>query len=420
MLLLFKFVLSLLLISFTKSLPATYTETDTLENDPTIIPTSFWITVELLSVDWKQGCLTQANCGKPRLQMSKALTLSEEKVSVSWPVTSQMFQDGPKTFVSSWNSGTPEEVSLACQVIGVDPQYGFTRICDETHTVKLFKRQIVNEYIKNNEDKVNSQNNEDEVKGKMLVEVRGQCFNASLTVRKHMKRCPWCPKKKEPTFEVTGDQEMDPQPQQLGFLQDQTFHLSIITLLGFIALLTSLAFVCLLLTHIKQKKDHNKLKSNVSQVSTNNSTGPRTMIKLTRPIPSHYHQAYMYMPSTNSGTLPKKTRIKGHYDLTDHTYSVAADLIRSDAEESGYETPWEKKSHVQSPPIPYWQGHPVTGRSTEISSPPHCVNDNGLGRRNYLALVEERGYSSGNSTSTTSANSSINNGPQNDSGLEHY
>lgn len=62
------------------------------------------------------------------------------------------FQDGPKTFVSSWNSGTPEEVSLACQVIGVDPQYGFTRICDETHTVKLFKRQIVNEYMVSKSD----------------------------------------------------------------------------------------------------------------------------------------------------------------------------------------------------------------------------------------------------------------------------
>ncbi|CEF67362.1 Hypothetical protein SRAE_2000202600 [Strongyloides ratti] len=420
MLLLYIYIIPLLFFTITKCLPSTYVEEGNLEDGNVNIPTSFWITIELLSVDWKQGCLTQANCGKPRLQMSKALILSEEKVSVSWPVTSQMFQDGPKTFVSSWNSGTPEEVSLTCQVIGIDPQYGFTRVCDETHPIKLFKHQIIDDYMKNNEDKLNSQNNDDEIKGKMIVEVRGQCFNATLTIRKHIKRCPWCPKKKEPIFEVTGDQDIDPQSQPLGFLQDQSFHLTIIILLAVIAFLTSLAFACLLITHLRQKRNGNKLKSNVSQASTNNSTGPRTMVKLTRPIPSHYHQAYMYMPPTNSGTLPKKTIIKGHYDLTDHTYSVAADLIRSDAEESGYETPWEKKPHVQSPPIPYWQGHPVTGRSTEITSPPHCMNDNGLGRGNYIALVQERGYSSGNSTSTTSANSSINNGPQNDSGLEHY
>lgn len=28
--------------------------------------------------------------------------------------------------------------------------------------------------------------------GKMVVEMRGKCFNATLTVEKHEKRCPWC------------------------------------------------------------------------------------------------------------------------------------------------------------------------------------------------------------------------------------
>lgn len=92
MLLLYIYIIPLLFFTITKCLPSTYVEEGNLEDGNVNIPTSFWITIELLSVDWKQGCLTQANCGKPRLQMSKALILSEEKVSVSWPVTSQMFQ----------------------------------------------------------------------------------------------------------------------------------------------------------------------------------------------------------------------------------------------------------------------------------------------------------------------------------------
>ncbi len=31
----------------------------------------------------------------------------------------------------------------------------------------------------------------------LLVDLRGQCFNATLTVRPHIRRCPWCPDENE-------------------------------------------------------------------------------------------------------------------------------------------------------------------------------------------------------------------------------
>lgn len=33
---------------------------------------------------------------------------------------------------------------------------------------------------------------EQEGGGKIVVELKGKCFNASLTIEKHEQRCPWC------------------------------------------------------------------------------------------------------------------------------------------------------------------------------------------------------------------------------------
>lgn len=44
-----------------------------------------------------------------------------------------------------------------------------------------------------------------EPEGRMIVELRGKCFNATLAVRKHLIRCPWCP---DPNLHIVVGQQV--------------------------------------------------------------------------------------------------------------------------------------------------------------------------------------------------------------------
>lgn len=35
--------------------------------------------------------------------------------------------------------GKPHEITLQCEVIGIDPLYGFSRTCDTTQSIAIFK-----------------------------------------------------------------------------------------------------------------------------------------------------------------------------------------------------------------------------------------------------------------------------------------
>lgn len=39
----------------------------------------------------------------------------------------------------------------------------------------------------------NDQAKSDEADNRILVELHSRCFNVTLTIQKHLKRCPWCP-----------------------------------------------------------------------------------------------------------------------------------------------------------------------------------------------------------------------------------
>lgn len=53
---------------------------------------SFWLTAELLSVEWRKGCLTTAGCAEPRFNLNEFNTINNETISTSWPVTSNIVQ----------------------------------------------------------------------------------------------------------------------------------------------------------------------------------------------------------------------------------------------------------------------------------------------------------------------------------------
>ncbi|VDD97323.1 unnamed protein product [Enterobius vermicularis] len=52
----------------------------------------YWITLELLNIEWKQGCLTTAGCADPRFEVIKNNVVTDEKKTTSWPVTEKLPQ----------------------------------------------------------------------------------------------------------------------------------------------------------------------------------------------------------------------------------------------------------------------------------------------------------------------------------------
>uniref|UniRef100_A0A0M3JFU3 FBA_2 domain-containing protein n=1 Tax=Anisakis simplex TaxID=6269 RepID=A0A0M3JFU3_ANISI len=109
----------------------------------------------LLSVEWKIGCLTTAYCARPQFRLTTTNHASTESNSITWLVTEDIVQvsnkyqlenaDQARPFISHWIRGEPSDLSVACEIIGADPKYGFQRTCDFTPTVAIFR-----EYTENN------------------------------------------------------------------------------------------------------------------------------------------------------------------------------------------------------------------------------------------------------------------------------
>uniref|UniRef100_A0A0R3S377 C2 domain-containing protein n=1 Tax=Elaeophora elaphi TaxID=1147741 RepID=A0A0R3S377_9BILA len=146
-------------------------------------PEKFWISATLLNVEWKQACLTITYCNQPELKMIKINSVNGEKSSFSWQLDQNFEQLSNSAFISHWTEGTPVDIEMSIEIIGIDPKYRFQRSCDQTAATKAFKYEIEEEHSQG------SENGSD--LGQMIVELRGRCFNATLTVQKHMAVCPW-------------------------------------------------------------------------------------------------------------------------------------------------------------------------------------------------------------------------------------
>lgn len=144
----------------------------------------FWVTADLLNIEWKQGCLTTAGCAEPRFKLIKTNVVNDQKTSISWPVSEKLSQHNSRSFTSHWGEGAADDISIACEVVGVDPKYKFPRVCDSTSDTRIFA-------VSFNKSRIISQSSNEE-NGKMMVELHGKCFNATLGLQKHEERCPWC------------------------------------------------------------------------------------------------------------------------------------------------------------------------------------------------------------------------------------
>ncbi|CAI5444833.1 unnamed protein product [Caenorhabditis angaria] len=204
----------------------------------------FWISAQIESVKWQEGCLTTALCTQPRFQIIEDLLPISERSSISWPVAEQLNQ---RQFVSYWPNGRVEDISISAQVIGVDRTYGFPRICDQTPAVRIFPEDIE---IMDLDKEINLNNK--------TIHIKAKCFDAIITLQKH-ERCPWCQDPSE--IEISNE-----IPQELIFSEKfssaENLQISVV-LLAMFAVLLSTAFAILLICYIKTKKSYSRKNQNM-------------------------------------------------------------------------------------------------------------------------------------------------------------
>ncbi|VDO33458.1 unnamed protein product [Haemonchus placei] len=231
---------------------------------PVTVADSFWMTAELLRVDWREGCLTTAGCSQPRFKILQDMLPLTEKISISWPVSEHFVQDSARAFVSHWTNGKPEDVTMSCQVVGTDPTYGFPRICDQTPSLRIFQERDMEAFMGRNRrhQTTTTVPLSEEDLGKKLIEIRGKCFNATVAVQKHTERCPWCP---DPSDVTLIEQRMPDEPSVFSASilsqlrgDDRILHVSLLVLAG-IAILASAGFACVLVAFLRQKKTHRQI-----------------------------------------------------------------------------------------------------------------------------------------------------------------
>ncbi|KAF1761302.1 hypothetical protein GCK72_009558 [Caenorhabditis remanei] len=211
----------------------------------------FWLSADIDSIEWQEGCLTTVLCSHPRFQLLKDLLPISERVSISWPVTEQFLEHTVAPFISYWPSGRIEDVSLSAQVVGVDTTYGFPRTCDQTPAVRIFPVDIYGLTPESAENKT--------------IHLKAKCFEATITVTKHVERCPWCPDPREVLISNEIPQQINLQQSALesgihsfvGMFYKSSTSESLqvgICLLAALAFFSSLAFSIMLVVYLKSKK----------------------------------------------------------------------------------------------------------------------------------------------------------------------
>ncbi|CAJ0597577.1 unnamed protein product [Cylicocyclus nassatus] len=236
---------------------------------PGIIAESFWMTADLLRVDWSEGCLTTAGCSHPRFENDRFQIIGDllpltEEISISWTISEHFVQDTSRSFVSHWAKGKPKDLKLRCQVVGTDPLYGFPRVCDHTALVRAFPDGI-DEFLerRRRQATVTTTPMPEEELGKRLIEIRARCFNATVAGEKHTERCPWCP---DPSDVALIEQRIPEDPSSASstsifsrLKSDENILQASVLTLAAISVLTSMSFACALVALLGQKRSHRQI-----------------------------------------------------------------------------------------------------------------------------------------------------------------
>ncbi|KAI1731713.1 hypothetical protein Ddc_00547 [Ditylenchus destructor] len=325
----------------------------------------FWLATELLAADFRKGCLSTALCHEPRLRVVNSMTVSGEETVMSWPANGarDLVQEHSRPFVTYWTEGDPEDIAMSISVAGTDPSFGFSRICDETPTKRVFNEAIIHqalirprwqESLGRYERSIPKSTRQlrhvngsrfhtarDDNGDRMIVELRGKCFNATLSVSKHIKRCPWCP---DPNMHVvvvggasgqqSGEKDSSEHISQNSFTSDALFfhNCIIVALSGAVVFL--LTGLCSILTlHCRYRKRHSR------KMSGNSSKRLLKSVTLShKQCPQQY--AVPISPP-NMHKIAEPTRGRNKY------------FAENQADDKRYDTPWDRKYH----PLPHLIGN---------------------------------------------------------------
>uniref|UniRef100_F1LC12 C2 domain-containing protein n=1 Tax=Ascaris suum TaxID=6253 RepID=F1LC12_ASCSU len=170
-------------------------------------------------------------------------------------VTQDIVQDHSRPFISYWTRGAPNDLSVACEVIGSDPKYAFQRTCDYTPAVGIFRDALLQNTSYVARKTQISSRLRDLNKGKMVVELRGKCFNATVTVQKHIDRCPWCAETTTAPYVVVIPKTEVPRKMTGESMLEERLELVGVSILATICVLSATAFACLLVAYLKQRSN---------------------------------------------------------------------------------------------------------------------------------------------------------------------
>uniref|UniRef100_A0A915CV40 C2 domain-containing protein n=1 Tax=Ditylenchus dipsaci TaxID=166011 RepID=A0A915CV40_9BILA len=353
LLFLIPFQLVLLIISASQAdSPLPQPTTSSADQQPSVAPsptqqsTGFWLSTDLLAVDFRKGCLSTALCHEPKFKLLNTMTIHNgEQAVISWPANGgDLVQEHARSFVTYWPIGDPEDVSL---------------VCDETPTKRVFNEAVIqqalirprwesssNRYVRSvgvrQARNLQPHADKEELSGngeRMIVELRGRCFNATLAVRKHTKRCPWCPDPNlhlvvvgGPSGQQFSDKEgidsMDSLQQRIAGADALFLHNCVILVLCGAVVFGFTGFCCALTMHCRYRKRHKRK-------GLTKSTGGKKLLKKFAPLPCHSPQ----QPVMHKIAEPMKGVRRPPMDNHNHILN-----------EQRYETPWDKKYR----PLPHW------------------------------------------------------------------
>uniref|UniRef100_A0A8R1TYY0 C2 domain-containing protein n=1 Tax=Onchocerca volvulus TaxID=6282 RepID=A0A8R1TYY0_ONCVO len=212
----------------------------------------FWLTSKLENIEWRKGCLTTAGCAQPRFQLAFLNTITNEKLSKNWLITPKLMQERQRVYVTHWSDGNPTDIQISCEVVGVDPTYGFPRICDSSTSVNIYQNEETKSLQKR------SGTISSDIDGKVFIRLTARCFNSTIIVEKHEERCPWCIEYNDDTV-INQQYPEDLKSGFVHFIENES-HLNILmTVFALTTALSSALCVFILYLYVRQKKNRDLL-----------------------------------------------------------------------------------------------------------------------------------------------------------------
>ncbi|VDK47433.1 unnamed protein product [Anisakis simplex] len=229
-------------------------------------------------------------------------------------------QRGVSILVGYWTQGTPEAITIDAEMAGIDPIYGFPRVCDNTPVAAMFQMLPIDPKT----GKLDSNEIHDEKQ--MIVELEAKCFKARIAFAKHTERCPWClmtPTQMSPqAIDVSTDAEAR-LDEDGDMMYGNELRLLGLGLLALLAVLSSTAFICILAMFLQQKRSlfpsscyPNNKYDRTNRLGACSLQTPRHNINVTAPHDGYeefldqVHPYWLHCPANNTSTglfTPVKT-----------------------------------------------------------------------------------------------------------------